>query len=150
MVMRTEIDDFLGQKTLAVAGVSRQGHKIGNAIFRDLKSKGFRVFPIHPHVDRVEDEPAYASVAALPEPVEGLVVCVPPRETEKIVREAHRAGIRRVWLQPGADSKDAIAYGRENGLTVVHGHCILMFVEPVGWFHRSHRWLWRILGKLPR
>jgi hypothetical protein len=31
----------------------------------------------------------------------------------------------------------------------VHGECILMFAEPAAFFHRAHRWIWRMLGKLP-
>jgi hypothetical protein len=31
----------------------------------------------------------------------------------------------------------------------VHGECILMFAQPSS-FHRLHRWVWGLLGKLPR
>jgi hypothetical protein len=32
---------------------------------------------------------------------------------------------------------------------VVHGQCILMFTEPVGSFHKFHRWIWKVLRKIP-
>ena len=31
----------------------------------------------------------------------------------------------------------------------VHGECIMMFAQPTG-VHRFHRWLWQVMGKLPK
>jgi hypothetical protein len=53
-------------------------------------------------------------------------------------------------MQPGSESAAAIRSCEENNLQVVHGECILMFAEPAAFFHRAHRWIWRMLGKLPR
>jgi len=75
---------------------------------------------------------------------------VPPAETEQVVQEAAAAGIRRVWMQQGAESEAAIRFCEEHGMSVVHGECILMFAQPVDSVHRLHRWIWRLLGKLPQ
>jgi hypothetical protein len=32
---------------------------------------------------------------------------------------------------------------------VVQKECILMFAEPVKSIHGIHRWIWKVLGKLP-
>jgi predicted CoA-binding protein len=79
-----------------------------------------------------------------------VLVVVPPAETEKVVREAAAAGIKRIWMQQGAESPAAIKFCQENGLSAVHGECILRFAEPAGWFHRAHRCVWKLLGKLPK
>jgi hypothetical protein len=86
----------------------------------------------------------------LPEVPGGAVIVVSPKVTENVVRDAAAAGIRRIWLQQGAESKEAIDFCKENGIDVTHGHCILMFAEPTGFPHRVHRYIWRLLGKLPR
>ena len=109
----------------------------------------FNLFPVHPEADEVEGDRCYPSLGDLPESVDGLFVCISPNRTEQVVREAAAAGIKRVWLQQGAASGEAIAYCREQGMEVVHGECILMFAEPAGLGHRMHRGLWRLLGKLP-
>ena len=80
--------------------------------------------------------------------VGGVVLVVPPEQTEKLVRQAKEAGIQRVWMQQGAESPQAIAYCADNGIDAVHGECIMMFAQPKG-IHRFHRWLWSVLGKLP-
>ena len=144
------IEEFLAQKSLAVAGVSRQGKKFGNIAYRALRARGYRLFPVHPTAQEIEGDRCFASLAALPEGVGGVLVVLPPAQTEAVVRDAARAGIRRVWMQQGAASPAAIRACEENGMQVVHGHCILMFASPVRSYHQVHRWIWRLLGKLPQ
>jgi predicted CoA-binding protein len=150
MTSKAIVADFVSQRNLAVVGVSRQGKKFGNMAFRELKAKGYKLLPVHPQAEAIEGERCYPSLTALPEPVGGVLVVVPPAETEKVVREAAAAGITRIWMQQGAESAEAIKFCQENGLNAVHGECILMFAEPAAWFHRAHRWIWRLLGKLPK
>lgn len=150
MTSKAAVADFVSQRKLAVVGVSRQKMKFGNLAFRELKRKGYKLFPVHPHAEQLEGERCSASLAALPEPVDGLLVIVPPAQAEQVVREAAAAGIRRVWLQQGAGSAAAIRFCEENGISVVHGECILMFAQPAAWYHRAHRWVWGLLGKLPQ
>jgi predicted CoA-binding protein len=149
MTTQATVNDFISQKTLAIVGVSRGGKKFGNMIFRDLKSHGYKIFPIHPESEKLEGERAYKDFKSLPEKVDGVIVVVPPAQTEKVVREAAAAGIQRVWMQQGAESEAAIQFCKENGIAEVHGECIMMFASTA-FFHKPHRWLWKYLGKLPK
>ncbi len=150
MTKNNAIENFVAQHTLALVGVSRSGKKFGNLAFNALKGKGYRVFPIHPQAETIAGERCYRSLRELPEPVTSVFVSVPPAESERVVREAASAGIRRVWLQQGAESADAIRFCEENGMQVIHGECVLMFAPPVTSIHRCHRWLWKTLGRLPQ
>jgi predicted CoA-binding protein len=149
MTAKATVREFLEQPTLAVVGVSRAGNKFGNAAYKELKSKGYRVYPVHPEADVIDGDRCYPSLSALPEPADGVLVVVPPQQTEKVVREAAEAGIRRVWMQQGAESVTAIRFCEEQGMDVVHNECVLMFAEPTAFPHRLHRCVWRLLGKLP-
>ncbi len=150
MTNKATVNDFLAQKTLAVVGVSRNGQKFGNTAYKELKAKGYRLFPIHPQADTIEGERCYPSLSALTEPVGGVLIVVPPAQTEQVVRDAAAAGIRRVWMQQGAESEAAVRFCQENNISAVHGECILMFAEPTAWYHRMHRWIWGWTGKLPK
>jgi hypothetical protein len=143
------IDSFLQSKEIAVIGVSRSGQKFGNTIFRELRDKGYVVYPVNPHADEIEGTRCYRSVRELPDTVEGIVVVVKPEQSEQVVREAAAAGIGKVWLQQGAESREALAACDELGTPVVSRNCILMFVEPVESIHKFHRFLRRIFGKMP-
>ena len=151
MTTKRDIDEFLAQKTLAIVGVSRSGKKFGNTILKDLTKLGYRLLPVHPEAPEVDGVRAYPSFAALPEPVGGLIVCVPPAQAESVVKEAAAHGIRRVWLQQGAGSAEAIKSCQENGISVVHGECVLMYPKPTtAWIHGAHRWVWDLLGRTPK
>ena len=150
MTTKAVVDDFIAQKKLAVVGVSRDPKKFGNAAYRELKAKGYRVFPINRNVDSIEGDRCYANLNALPEKVEGVLIVVPPRETEQVVHEVDAAGIKRVWMQQGSESDAAVRFCQEHGISEVHGECIMMFAQPVQSFHRWHRGAWRLFGKLPK
>jgi uncharacterized protein len=148
-VSGNSIQQFVSAKTIAVAGVSATGKGFGSFAYSELKKRGYRVMAVHPKASAVHGDPCWPSFARLPEPVERALVVVKPDLAEVVVREAAAAGVRRIWLQQGAESPSAIRAGEELGLDVVHGHCILMFAEPVGSFHGFHRWIWKLIGKIP-
>ncbi len=150
MATRAVIDEVLAQRSLAVVGVSRSGRKFGNAAYRALRAAGYRVYAVNPHAGTVEGDPCYPSLAALPDPVGGVVVVVPPAECEAVVREAAAAGIRYVWMQQGSESAEAIAFCASHGIRCVDRECVLMFAQPVSWFHRAHRFVRGVTGRLPR
>lgn len=144
------IEDFISQRSLAVVGVSRSGKKFANAAFKELRSKGYAVFPVNPAAESVEGERCYPNLANLPARVDGAVVIAPREQALQVVRDAVAAGIRRVWLQQGAESQVAIDACREAGISVIAGECILMFAGSGHWIHRAHRFGRRVFGTLPR
>ena len=147
MTTRNLVSEFLSQRKLALVGISRSGKGFGNVIFKDLRAKGYQVYPVHPEARAIDGQPCAPSVLQLREKVGGVVLVVPPPMTEKVVRDVVEAGIPRVWMQQGSESDTAIRYCEENNVVVVHGRCILMFAEPAAFFHRAHRWFWRLFNK---
>jgi predicted CoA-binding protein len=145
--MQGDKQAFVEQSSLAVVGVSRRKDSFGNLALKELRKRGYRVFPVNSQADEVENEPCYRSVQALPEPVGGAVVVVPPAHSAAVVEACADAGISRVWLQQGAESQEALAAAQARGVDVIHNACILMYARPTG-FHKLHRWVWKLLGKL--
>jgi hypothetical protein len=150
MNTRQDVQDFLAQKSLAMAGISRNPQAFSTKAFTELVNKGYKVIPVNPNAESIEGQKCYPSVGKLPEKVGGVLIFTPPSETEKIVREAARAGIRRLWIQQGAQSEGALKFCRDNGLPAISGQCILMFAEPVASFHGFHRWVKGLFGRLPK
>ncbi len=79
----------------------------------------------------IEGEPCYPNLKALPEPVDGIVSVVPPEQTERVVQEAAEMGIQHIWMQPGAESQNAIQFCREKGLNVISGKCVMVLSSPI-------------------
>lgn len=149
MQSRMLIDEFIAQKTIALAGVSRGGKKFGNIVHKSLSKKGYQMLAVHPDADELNSMVSYSSLSKLPAGVENLILVIPPEQTEEIVQQAPSAGIRRIWMQQGSESPKAIEFCQQNSIDLVHGECILMFAEPKG-LHKFHRWIMELFGKIPK
>jgi hypothetical protein len=85
---KAAVEDFVNQRTLSVIGVSRSGRKFGNMAYRELIARDYKVYPINLDSETLEGDRAYRNLASLPEKVGGVVIVVPPVQTEKVVRDA--------------------------------------------------------------
>lgn len=149
MTSKAVVDEFVSQEKLAIVGVSRGGQKFGNGAYRELKAKGYKLFPIHPEAATLEGDPAYKDFASLPEKVGGVVIVVKPAQTEQVVRDAAAAGITRIWMQQGSESAAAIQFCKDNNLSEVHGECIMMYGIGTG-LHGFHGKINKFFGKAPK
>jgi len=124
--MKELIDDFLKQKRFAVVGSFKSKDKFAYRILLDLVEKGYEVFPVHPTIHEVEGRPCYKTISDIPQSVDVVNLVTPFLVTEKLVRECLNRGIRRVWLQPGSESHEAIKFSDDNNIKVVHGVCVML------------------------
>jgi predicted CoA-binding protein len=125
VVSKDRLDEFLRGRRWAVVGASPNRNKFGNITFRELKRRGKQVYPVNTRAKQVEGEVCYPRLSELPETVDRVLIVVPPKQGEGVVKEAAEVGINSVWFQPGAESDAAIEYCRAHGMEVVSGHCIL-------------------------
>ncbi|MCF8302626.1 MAG: CoA-binding protein [Bacteroidales bacterium] len=150
MVTLDAIKEFLAQSDIAVAGVSRDPKKFGNMILKELRDKGFKVYPINPHAEKLEDETCYHSVAELPAHINALIINTPGEVTTKITEEAIKKGINYIWIQQGAEDEKAIQAAKSAKATLVHNQCILMHAAPVKSIHAVHRFFYKLFGIFPK
>ena len=130
------IKAFLDTKgPYAVVGASDNRAKYGNKVLRCYQQHGLEVIPINPKLPEIEGLKAYPSLKDLPKAVAGISVITPPAVTETVVREAIEAGVKRIWMQPGAESPAAVAAAEAAGLEVIaDGSCLLVALG----FHEAH------------
>ncbi|WP_413431411.1 CoA-binding protein [Crateriforma spongiae] len=125
----TAIQRFLMAGTFAVAGASTNREKYGNKVFRALLKAGRDVFPLNPAQDEIEGHRAYPKIDALPTRPDALSIITPPPVTRLVVADAIAAGVRHIWMQPGAEDDQASQAAREAGLDVIDdGSCILVLL----------------------
>jgi hypothetical protein len=146
----TTIREFLAPKKLALAGVSRNPKKFGYAALKELKEKGFDVYPVHPEADEILGVKCYHSVSGLPADIRHLVSMVPKDQTRTVVAEALDRGISNIWIQQMSDTPEAIDLAKERNAGLVVKTCILMHASPVKSIHAFHRGLLKIFGMLPK
>ena len=150
-----KVHDFLAQKRIAVAGVSRNTrHPTGNLIYRRLKTSGHDVFPVNPNMQTFEGDRCYPDLKSIPGGVDGVVIVTRPDVTERIVHECGDAGVPRVWMhrsiQKGSSvSEEAVEYCRQHDISVIAGACPMMYGAGVDFGHTCIRWILKLTGGLP-
>lgn len=127
---------FLNMKTWAVVGATDNTEKFGYKIYKTLKDAGYTVYPVNPGVADIQGVTCYASVSELPEVPEAVDVVVPPKVGEQIMKECAAAGIRNVWLQPGANSESVSKLGKQLGLEVIDKGCVMKEIRIRGISHK--------------
>jgi len=150
-------EEFLAQKNIAVAGVSRKSGSTANLIYKRLKETGHTVFPINPNTDVFDEVRCYPDVKSIPEKIDGVVIVTKSSTTEKIVKDCAETGINRVWMhnalgnrgsnKSGSSiSNQAVQMCRDNNISVIPGGCPMMFCKPVDFGHKCMRGFARLTG----
>ena len=143
--------EFFDLGSIALVGASNDPKHFSNSVFRALQEHAVHVVPVNPNEAAVGDVVCYPNVAAVPGPLEGVIVMVNHETAVQVVRECAERGVTHVWLFKGlghesALSDEAVALCHEHGMTVVPGACPLMFLQPVRSLHRIHRGIRRLRG----
>ena len=112
--------------TVAVVGASKDPSKFGNVIYCDLRQKGFVVFAVNPNRTHVAGDEAFASLKELPARPTIVDMVVPPAAGAGVLRECLDLGLMNVWLQPGAESPENLAFLQERGLNYIADDCIMV------------------------
>lgn len=82
---RSALDLLLAPRSVAVVGASDNPNKIGGRPIAYLLQQGYqgRIYPVNPRVQTVQGLPAHASLDALPEVPDAVVLCVGSEQVEE-------------------------------------------------------------------
>ena len=147
---KASIESFLSSGKIAIAGVSRNSTKFGYQVFKQLKEKGFEVYPINPNADYIDGTPCFRSVSSLPLNVHSLVIITPKKHTRDVVSDAITKGIDSIWIQQMSDTPEAIELTRSRPVNLITKECILMHTDPVTGIHKFHKSIKRLFGFYPK
>lgn len=99
------MDTFFNPGSIAVVGASRKKN-LGNQVVTNLKF-GFKgpIYPINPGYKEIEGLPAYASISAVPGPVDLAIVLVPATAIPEVLKDCAAKGTRRVMIESAGFSE---------------------------------------------
>lgn len=147
---KERVEAFLLQQHIAVVGYSRDPKKFGAQVFEMLKTNGYQVYAVNPSGGSTPvGEPVYAAVPELPNHVRAVIIATKPDVTNEIIRQVAETGMNHVWVQQMSENNDTIRILEESQLSFVAKRCIFMYANPTG-FHKFHRWLVGLFGRLPK
>lgn len=108
--MSNDLDNFFDPRSVAVVGASPDRDKVGYALLRNLlfgsmhgredPAQGFPgpVYPVNPKGGEILGRRVYTSLSEIGEPVDLIVVAIPPRFIADLVDEAADAGVRNAII----------------------------------------------------
>lgn len=155
MTIKEAASDFLSQKRIAVAGVSRkpQGHG-SNIVYSRLRERGYEVFAVNPNATEIEGDPCYPNLGSIPGGVDAVVIGTSPDNAMAVMEDAVANGIKRVWMHrsfgAGSVSEEATEFGRKGAVTVIDGGCPLMFDPTADFAHKCMRPILTWTGSVPK
>ena len=119
------------KNTIAFVGASNNPEKYGYKILKTMLDRGFNCIPINLKENEILGRKAYpdltTAVEALsPTKIDLVDFIVPPPVVLKVLNEVEKLGIKNVWLQPGSQSPEAIAYCQQNDINCVHDACVMI------------------------
>ncbi len=124
------IKSFMASGPYAVVGASSDRDKYGNKVLRAYQQHGMEVYPINPRAAEIEGLQAYPTLADVPAKLRAISIITPPVITEQVVVAAAAAGVKMVWMQPGAESVEAIRKAEALGMEVIaDGPCFLVLAH---------------------
>jgi predicted CoA-binding protein len=149
MVTLKQIEEFLASEPIAMAGVSRNPKKFGFAAFKELKEKGMNIIPVNPHATEIHGVKVYNDLKSLPNNVGGLIIMTRKDQTVGVIREAKEKGIKQIWIQQMAETRDALKELEGSGINYITKECILMHYKPhsIHKFHAAIRKFFRTFPK---
>jgi predicted CoA-binding protein len=122
--VRTPRQILADARVIAVVGASRDPRKTAHSVPAQLVRHGWRVIAVNPYAERLFGEPAYRTLAEIPEPVDLVNVFRPSGDAAEVVRQAVAAGAPAVWLQSGIVSDEGRRIADGAGIDYVEDYCI--------------------------
>ena len=112
-------------KSVAIVGASpnpaRSSYFVGTYL---QQSSDFRLYFVNPMETEILGQPAYASLADLPEVPDIVVVFRRGSDIPSVIDDVVAVGAKTIWVQLGIWNQDAAYDGEAKGLTVVMDRCI--------------------------
>jgi acetyltransferase len=130
------LDTFFNPAGVAVIGASRDTHKLGYGVVRNLTEYRYqgKIYPVNPVAREILSHRCYQSIASVPDPVDLAIVVVPAAHVADSLNQCGERGIRHAivvsggFRETGPDGKaredQLLTVAQKYGMRVIGPNCI--------------------------
>lgn len=124
--MEEIITRALELKNWAIVGATPKKDKYGYMVFNKLSEKGYNVFLVNPFYEEIEGKKVYKNLYEITENIDCVSMIVAPEKGKSYIEQAAKLGIKIIWFQPGAESKELIELCKSFGIEPVYNSCVMV------------------------
>ena len=137
---------LLNPGSVAIIGASDNPARIGGRPLRYMRDAGFngRIYPVNPNRESVQEIPAFATIAEVPEPVDTAIIAVPARAVVDTAEACAAANVKAAIIfsagfaemsDDGRRRQDALAaIARTTPMRIVGPNCLGVYNSALGFF----------------
>ena len=128
------LECFFQPCSLAVIGATDREGSVGRAVLENLRAFPGRIFAVNAKRDYVLDRPSFASLSALPEVPDLVLIMTPAATSPALVEEAGKLGVKAVVVMSAGfketgveDAKieaEVIAAANRHGTRLIGPNCL--------------------------
>jgi acetyltransferase len=134
--MFKDLHDILNPESIAVVGATNRAGSVGLAVFGNLLRGGFQgvLFPVNPKARSILGVKAYPHLLEVPDPVDLVVIVVPPEAVIQTMEQAAQkgvkgavvitAGFKEVGGQGVEMERRLTAAARDAGISLIGPNCL--------------------------
>ncbi|MEI6797318.1 MAG: CoA-binding protein, partial [Methanomassiliicoccales archaeon] len=131
-------------RSVAVVGAAREPTKVGHVILRNMLNAGYqgKLYPVNPKAEEILGLKCYPTLLQIPDPVDLVVVAVPPQFVFQVMGQAAQKGIQAAIIitagyketgREGAEAEAKLALlCREKGIRVLGPNCLGLINTAIG------------------
>ena len=131
-----DLDKMFKPDSVAVVGASNSEGKVGYIVVNNIINDGFKgkVYPINPKDDEVQGLKAYKNVSDLPEVPDLVIISIPSRVVNPVVKECGEFGVKNLvvitagFKEVGGEGvkleEEMSSYVEEYGMNLIGPNCL--------------------------
>lgn len=96
----------MSAENVAILGASDNPERYAHKAYHMLLEYGHHVFPVNPHIDKIEEANVFPSLKAIPEKIDTLTIYVNPERLPPYMEQIKELKPRRVIFNPGTESQE--------------------------------------------
>ena len=146
----SSIHPFAKDKNIAFVGLSRNEKHFSQTLYKGMIENGYKIYPVNPNYESNDGNSIYKKINDVPENINNAILMTPKSETRKVVDECIAKGIKNIWIQQGAQTKEIKNEKFPKDVNVVTNECFFMYMDPVKGPHAFHRFLKKLFGNYPK